>query len=313
VNSRKSENGNIRVSKDWKVFAKKLSRVLSEMVEDQMLVISEKHSRRFVQFAAQGGFGLRAEICSNAYLPRSERLTGIQIALLVKAGWAAPTGKPSESTPENDPDGSPNFFIEFPAPLKTARIATQAVTALSEIVRVPHPGFLQYEAFDTDGNTLVFSKLGIKHLEKEEQTGSGNIAKRLLSALREVTNLEDLDYDKDGDIALRYGSIAMYVSVIGNPPLIRFYSPLVQDVRETHKLHARLNELNSGIGFMHFFVRDKIIYAISEITASPLQYAVLAKTMKIFSTIADGVDEILKAEFGGRTIHQRQLKSAMIH
>ena len=92
-----SENGALHISKDWKLFAMKLSGVISKMVEDQMLVISEKHSSGFVQFAAQGGFGLRAEISSNAYLSESDRLTGIQIARLIKAGWGAPTGKPAEA------------------------------------------------------------------------------------------------------------------------------------------------------------------------------------------------------------------------
>ena len=76
---------------------------------------------------------------------------------------------------------------------------------------------------------------------------------------------------------------------------------------------ARLNELNSDIGFMHFFVRAKTIYAISEITALPLQCTVIAKTMGIFSAIADGIDEMLQTEFGGKAMHPRQVKSAMIH
>jgi hypothetical protein len=303
----------LSISKDWPIFAVKLSGVLSEMIEDQHLVISQKHSNRFVQFAAQGSFGMRTEISSNAFLSQSDRLTGMQIAQLVKAGWGAPTGTPSESTPENDPDGSPNFYIDFPALIKTAHIATQAVTALSEILRVPHPGYLEYEAFDGDGDALILPHLGIKQLEKEAQADPARLSRRLLSALREITSLKDLDFDKAGDIALRYGSITMFVSVIGNPPLIRFCAPLVQDVRETHELYAGLNELNSDVGFMHFFVRDRTIYAISEITASPLQYDVLAKTMGIFSSIADGVDERLKAEFGGKAMYPRPVESVMIH
>ena len=283
------------------------------MAEDQMLVISDKQSRRFIQFAAQGAFGLRAEISSNAYLPRSDRLTDMQIARLFKAGWEFPTGRPGESTPEKDPDGSPNFFIDFPAPIETGRIAAQAVAALSEILRVPHPGFLRYEAFDTDGNVLDFPRLGIKRMEKEEQANLRRIAPRLLAALRVITGLKDLDYDEDGDVVLRYGNITMCVRIIGNPPWIRFYAPLVRDVRETRKLLARLNELNSDFGFMDFFAHDKTVYAISEITASPLQHAVLEKAMRIFSTIADGMDATLKAEFGGKPRHSGQPISAMIH
>ncbi len=313
MNSKNPGNRNTGISRDWPVFAARLTDALSEMCEDQFLIISEKQSSRFVQFAVQGSFGIRAEISSNAYLSWSQRLTDAQTTQLVKAGWIAPTGKPHESTPERDPDGSPNFFIDFPAPIVTARIAGQAVAALSKILRIPHPGFLQYDAFDTQGNALVFSQLGIKRSEKAEQADSNMIARHLLSAIREITDLKDLEFDKDGDIGLSYGSITMFVRVTGEPPLIRFYAPLVRDVEETHKLHAKLNELNSGIGFMHFFVCDRTIFAISEITASPLQYGVLAKSMRIFSTIADGTYEVLEAEFGDRGMHFRLAKSSMIH
>jgi hypothetical protein len=74
------------ISKDWQLFYEKLSGVISEMIEDQMLVISEKHSNRFVQFAAQGSFGLRAEITSNFFLSQRDQLTGLQIDQLLMAG-----------------------------------------------------------------------------------------------------------------------------------------------------------------------------------------------------------------------------------
>ena len=313
MKKKKPEKGAIRISKDWRVFAAKLSGVLSKMTEDQFLLISVKHSSRFIQFAAQGSFGLRAEISSNAYVSRSDRITDMQVAELVKAGWGAPTGSPDEATPEKDPDGSPNFFVDFPARIKPSSIAKKAIEALSEILRIPHPGYLEYKAFDSDSKILDFSELGIKYIKKEEQADRERTAGNLLSIVREITGLKDLEYDKDGDIALRYGSVTMYISIIGNPPLIRFYSPLVRDVRETHKLLARLNELNSSIGFMHFFIRDKIIFAISEISASSLQYAILAESMGRFSAIADGVDEKLEFEFGGKTMRMTNAQSAMIH
>ncbi|NLT67795.1 MAG: YbjN domain-containing protein [Acidobacteria bacterium] len=307
------KEGDVRISKDWPLLAGKLAGVLSEMTEDQFLIIQVKNSSRFVQFAAQGSHGMRAEISSNAYLSVSDRLTDRQVAGLVKTGWEAPTGSPSESTPENDPDGSPNFFIDFPAPLKPSRIARQAVQALSEILRIPHPGFLEYEAFESNGKVLHFPSLGVKRIVKEEKANLKKTETNLLYIVREITGIGDLEYDKDGDIALRYGSITMYVSIIGNPPLIRFYSPLVKDVRGTQRLHARLNELNSGVGFMHFFIRDKVIFAISEISAASLQYGTVAESMGRFSAIADGVDEMLEFEFGGKTLRLANAESAMVH
>lgn len=303
----------VRISKDWKIFTKNLASVLSDMIEDQFLIINVKQSNRFIQFAAQGSFGMRAEISSNAYLPVSDRITDRQVADLVTTGWEAPTGSPSESTPENDPDGSPNFFIEFPAPIKPAPIAKKAVEALSEVLRIPHPGFLEYDALDSNGNVLQFPALGLKRLVKEKKANLQKTATNLLSIIREITGLPDLEYDKDGDIPLRYGSITMYVNIIGNPPLVRFYAPLVQNVRESPRLHARLNELNSRVGFMHFFIRDKVIYAIAEMSAATLKGTALAESLNRFCAIANGVDETLEFEFGGKSMRLASNESSLVH
>ncbi|WP_295407333.1 hypothetical protein [uncultured Thiocystis sp.] len=112
-----------RRSVAWPPFAQTLADVLGALEEDQFLVIAVKQSNRFVQFAAQGAFWLRAETKSNHYLARSEQLDARQIDALGAAGWHAPTGGPGESTPERDPDGSPNFYREFPVPVRFEEIA----------------------------------------------------------------------------------------------------------------------------------------------------------------------------------------------
>jgi len=151
-----------RRSLAWPPFEDQLTAVLGALEEDQFLVITVKRTNRFVQFAAQGSFGMRAEATGNRYLARSERLDPGQIAELVATGWQNPTGSPEESTPEDDPDGSPNFFLEFPAPVCCPEAAGLAVDTLARILRVPHPGFLEYEAFDTDGNAILLPSLGLK-------------------------------------------------------------------------------------------------------------------------------------------------------
>lgn len=127
----------------WPPFEDRLTAVLGALEEEQVLIISVKNTNRFVQFVAQGPFGMRAEATSNRYLAQSERLDPAQIAELVAAGWRNPTGSPEESTPEDDPDGSPNFFVEFPAPVRSAEVAKMAVHTLASIMRVPHPWFLE--------------------------------------------------------------------------------------------------------------------------------------------------------------------------
>jgi hypothetical protein len=157
----------------WPPFAQKLASVLEKLVEDQFLFVSVKHSDQCVLFAAQGSFGLRVETTSNSNLTKSEQLTERQIANLIDAGWNVPTGTPADAAPENDPDGSPNFFVEFAVPVSCEAVANLAVRTLSEILSVPHPAFLQYQAIDdTEGNwkAMALPDLGLKLETPVQQT-----------------------------------------------------------------------------------------------------------------------------------------------
>ena len=164
-----------RRSVDWPPFAEKLAGVLGALEEDQFLVVSVKRSNRFVQFAAQGAFGMRVETTSNQYLTASERLGPGQFAALEAAGWRGPTGNAGESTPEKDPDGSPNFFVEYDAPVPFNAVAELAVHTLTEILRVPHPGFLEYEAFDASGNAILLPSLGLMRATRPAQPAPSGI------------------------------------------------------------------------------------------------------------------------------------------
>jgi len=158
-NTRKPTN---KISRAWAPFTHRLAAILETLEEDQFLILSVKHSYRFIQFAAQGSFGIRIETASNCYLDRPEQLNEEQVASLIAAGWESPTGSPTESIAENDPDGSPNFFADFPAPVSFESVASLAVRTLSEILRVPHPGSLQYLAFDDDNQEILLPELGLK-------------------------------------------------------------------------------------------------------------------------------------------------------
>src|SRR5450830_907893 len=102
-NTRKPIN---KISKAWAPFAHKLAATLETLEEDQYLILSVKHSDRFIQFAAQGSFGIRIETASNSYLDGPEQIYEEQVATLIDAGWERPSGAPAESTHEGDPDGS---------------------------------------------------------------------------------------------------------------------------------------------------------------------------------------------------------------
>jgi hypothetical protein len=149
------------VSAAWPAFHERLTETLRAMTEDQYLIVTRKETNRFVQFAAQGFYGLRAEVVCNSFLSGPERLTDEDEAMLRAFGWSVPTSGPGVG-PEFDPDGSPNFFTEWDDPVDHAEVATLAVRTLIEVLDVPHPGCLEYTAFDFEGNTLVLPSLGLK-------------------------------------------------------------------------------------------------------------------------------------------------------
>jgi hypothetical protein len=150
----------------WPPFAKNLAAVLEKLEEDQFLILSVKRSNQCVQFAAQGAFGMRVETTSNSYLAELDQLNSQQVAALINAGWHEPTGTPESSTPQLDPDGSPNFFKEFSPPVSFGIVANLAVHTLAEILRVPHPGLLEYKAFDAGGRLITLPELGLQRATK---------------------------------------------------------------------------------------------------------------------------------------------------
>ena len=106
----------------WSAFERKLAETLGALEEDQYLVVSAKRGWAYVQFAAQGSFGLRAECVGNNYLDEAHALRAGQTALLRRIGWSSPTGTRD----------SPNFFRDFDRPVPCADAARMAVRADSE-------------------------------------------------------------------------------------------------------------------------------------------------------------------------------------
>jgi len=306
-----------KVSVAWPPFEKSLAAVLDGLVEDQYLILLVKHSNRFIQFAAQGAFGIRVETTSNHYLSKQEKLDERQIAALIEAGWQVPTGKPGESTPEDDPDGSPNFFIEFAVPVSFEAVARLTVRTFAEILRVPHPGFLQYEAFDdTEGEwaALALPALGLKQA-KPKQPGDDlpSLADALLATLQEETGISQLDFDSDGDIGIRCGSAAVFVRLISDPPRIRFYSPILRNVEETPVIYSKLNDFNANATLIRFFCQNGVIYGAADIAAVPYVDEHFIQTFVHFCEMVDGMERLLQAEFGGMTGFAESMPSLVKH
>ena len=84
----------------WEQLEGEIARSIADLDDDEFLIITRKDRHYFVQFAGQGGFGMRVEAVSNAYLEmkrscqspharNSRQWGGIHPAILPKG----PTGK----------------------------------------------------------------------------------------------------------------------------------------------------------------------------------------------------------------------------
>lgn len=302
-------------SKDWPEFMCRLAEVLGRLEEDQYLVINIKQTNKYVQFAGQGSYGLRAETTSNYYLEKGEKLDRKQVVALKSMGWHTPTGKPGQATPKKDPDGSPNFFAEFESPIQGETVASMAVETLAGVLGVTHPGMLEYEAFDSSGAALEFRQLGLKvSVRKTNETEiPTNAAGALLKTLRDETGFAELELDGDGDIGIRYGSMIAYARVFDSPPVAHFFSPLVREVDASPELFERLNELNRGSREVRYFVVDGTIFAAADVRIDPFVEANVAQAFRHFCRVADDVDNLLQSEFGGKTMFVEWVPSTARH
>jgi len=291
----------------WREFEQTLASVLAIMEEDQFIVLMVKRDYPFVQFAAQGGYGLRAEAVSNNYLPRKHKLSESQIATLGDLGWYPPTGTPEEATPDKQPEGAPNYFQDFAQPVPWDDVAELAVKTFIEVFGVCHPGHLQYDAFDAEGRKILLPTLKIAARasapsEPPPPVDEIEHAREMVrSVIRKATEDPEADFDEDGDMAVRFGSAIAYVRVIDDPLFVRVFSPVLVNVEGDEGLLRRLNEINSEIRFARLIFTEGTVIAALDIFAAPLSAEHIDDACNVLGNIADQVDDLLQAEFGGRT------------
>jgi hypothetical protein len=149
----------------WHTFEQALMGALTNLDEDEYLIVSSKKANHFVQFMAEGSFGLRSEAVSNVYLTAGAKLSSNASSALVALGWHAPTSGREEGDGPSpaDIDGSSNFFLDSAHPIDYASLARLAVATLRQVYRIGHPGELEYSAGSTvDGGAALRFPLGIK-------------------------------------------------------------------------------------------------------------------------------------------------------
>ena len=144
----------------WPALRRGLAEALRALEENEYLIISAKEQDYFVQFAAQGNKGMRAEAVSNTYITRGAALSDTAGQALQAMGWRPPTYVPIEgSRPPSK--GSPNFYIDADAPVPYGRLAALAVRTLRTVYHIGLPEELVYKSFSQEGTSIRFPLLKI--------------------------------------------------------------------------------------------------------------------------------------------------------
>jgi hypothetical protein len=282
-----------KISKDWPIFTERLTSVLSKLKEDQFLIVSTEDGDQYVQFACQGVWGMRVEVPSNHFLKGAHRLNRRQMLWLSSHGWNAPTGMGKRATPSKDPDGSPNYFIDFPNPTTVSEISQIATDALVNAMQIQHPARLHYEAFDADQHELLFDELGLK------PKPTPPLMERVLQVVRGVTGIAGLELDKDGDVYVRYGDIGVCATPVEKG--LRLSTLLVGGIGESPVLLSKLNGINAGLRGIRCVHQEKCVYAALDLPANPFVPEQLSQELTEFASVAAGLAHALGAEFNGNT------------
>jgi hypothetical protein len=162
----------------WRRFERTLTDALSDLDDDEYLILSMRFGSRFVQFAGQGAEGMRVESVSNHYLDDEEALTGGEQDLLLAMGWHPPTYDP-EAVVKHPAEGSPNYFRELEAPVRFWSVAELAIRTLRLVHRIETPDQLEYQAFNRVGESIRFPSLRIwrtRRTKASDDSSEGRLA-----------------------------------------------------------------------------------------------------------------------------------------
>jgi hypothetical protein len=306
--TRKSKSVKSNISPDWAVWGRKLTETLAKLKEDEYLIISAKRGQRMVQYAGQGAFGMRVETSSNEYLLKGNKLSTAQIKALVEAGWHKPTHKSTSKV--RTAHGSPNFYVDVKAPVPYEKVAELTVRTLAGVLKVLHPGNLQYDAFESNGRPLDFPELGLKRSMPEEE---GLSQARLLEMIREITGIRTFEYDKNGEIPVAAKNVVIYVSLIESGTHVRFRTHLLNGIEKQPGLLESLNDLNAKGALVRYAHAGGTIASILDVPASPCSKGQLAGYLSLCAELGNAMSASFRAQFGGSSPVAHPLASNAIH
>lgn len=120
--------------------------------------------------------------------------------------------------------------------------------------------------------------------------------------LEQLTGIEKVTPDKDGDYPVRVNDSLLYVRLVGDSaaPVISVSATAVSGISGSPELLAKLNEINSGVRFARvFWAREQVIVA-SDLIGTTVDPEEFESACKAVATITDHFGPLLSTEFGGK-------------
>ncbi len=135
---------------NWDFLTTAVAGALCELGADDFLIIAHRRINYYVQAAGCDDGVLRIEAVSNTYIePMNAALTVEQYERMAELGWRRATDDAPELVTEaNDPNGSPNFFVDVPTGASLRPVAALLIQTLREVYGVRTTAMLDYQAFN---------------------------------------------------------------------------------------------------------------------------------------------------------------------
>jgi T3SS (YopN, CesT) and YbjN peptide-binding chaperone 1 len=128
----------------------------------------------------------------------------------------------------------------------------------------------------------------------------------------EHLGVESVKPGPDGTIPIRVGSTACIVKLLEGPtgPMLRVYSPFLQEVDTTPALLEELNDLNARAPYVRFFWFDRQVICAADLIATDLETGEIANALEAVAFYADSLDEELEKGFGGKRVFEGSERGA---
>lgn len=295
----------------WAALARRVATVLGKLHDEDALILSRHARRYFVQATGSARHGIRAEAVSNGYITNDIPLDRAEIARLLELGWSAPTHTPEvEHGPDAPEEGSPNYYRDLAGPVKVGVLATLLATTLRDVYGAADPGDLRYQAFDDEGDPLIFNELKLPREETDADEGEAlatlvftDLAPDAFESAVRETAQDVLDAEA---LALEGGAYAfetpegfLFVEPVREPRLVRIVTHLGAIAAPDAAVHAAVAGANDVLQLGRVVAGDGTVLFLIELLAEPFVPMHVAEGIAAHRSVSGELRQLLAPILAG--------------